>query len=113
MEEQAVDEAESPTVEEGDDVVRIMSIHAAKGLEFPIVVMPDLARWAGGGTAPVLLNRVQGEAGLRPALCSLFELSRRPQSDGAGGHRDGPGPENRADSPHFLLYYLGWKRSPV
>lgn len=60
MEEQAVDEAESPTVEEGDNVVRIMSIHAAKGLEFPIVVIPDLGRIAGGGTDPLLLQRVRG-----------------------------------------------------
>lgn len=62
MEEQAVDEAESPTVEEGDNVVRIMSIHAAKGLEFPVVVLPDLARRAGGEPEHVLLQRVRHEA---------------------------------------------------
>lgn len=60
MEEQAVDEAESPTVEEGDNVVRIMSIHAAKGLEFPVVIIPDLGRKTGGGTDPLLLQRVKG-----------------------------------------------------
>jgi ATP-dependent helicase/nuclease subunit A len=49
MEQEAVDEAEPPTVEPGDDVVRIMSIHGAKGLEFPIVVVPDLGRTPGGG----------------------------------------------------------------
>ncbi|HLW61179.1 MAG TPA: UvrD-helicase domain-containing protein [bacterium] len=56
MEEQAVDEAESPTVEEGDNVVRIMSIHAAKGLEFPIVVIPDLGRGPGGGAEHLLVQ---------------------------------------------------------
>jgi ATP-dependent helicase/nuclease subunit A len=60
MEEQAVDEAESPTVEEGDDVVRIMSIHAAKGLEFPIVVIPDLGRGPGGGADHLLVQRTRG-----------------------------------------------------
>ncbi|UCG33490.1 MAG: helicase-exonuclease AddAB subunit AddA [Phycisphaerales bacterium] len=29
---------------ESDNVVRIMSIHASKGLEFPIVILPDLAK---------------------------------------------------------------------
>ena len=29
-------------LEEGDDVVRVMTVHRAKGLEFPVVVMADL-----------------------------------------------------------------------
>ena len=62
MEEQAVDEAESPTVEEGDNVVRIMSIHAAKGLEFPVVFIPDLGRKPGGQVDNLLLQRVKGES---------------------------------------------------
>ncbi len=28
----------------GDDTVRIMTIHASKGLEFPVVILPDLGR---------------------------------------------------------------------
>jgi len=62
MEEHAVEEAESPTVEEGDDVVRFMSIHAAKGLEFPVVVIPDLGRAPGGGADHLLLQRTKGIA---------------------------------------------------
>lgn len=38
-------EAHSPTaVSEAQDVVRIMSIHASKGLEFPVVFLADLGR---------------------------------------------------------------------
>ena len=38
-------EASTPTaVSEAQDVVRIMSIHASKGLEFPVVFLADLAR---------------------------------------------------------------------
>jgi len=32
------------TASEADDVVRIMSIHRSKGLEFPVVVLPDLGK---------------------------------------------------------------------
>ena len=35
------DAAEAPVVEEGTDGVRIMSVHRAKGLEFPVVVLCD------------------------------------------------------------------------
>jgi ATP-dependent exoDNAse (exonuclease V) beta subunit len=34
--------AEAPILEEGSDGVRIMTVHKAKGLEFPIVVLADL-----------------------------------------------------------------------
>jgi len=34
--------AESPVVEEAVDGVRVMTVHAAKGLEFPVVILADL-----------------------------------------------------------------------
>jgi ATP-dependent helicase/nuclease subunit A len=34
---------QAPVVEERDDCIKLMTIHAAKGLEWPIVIVPDLA----------------------------------------------------------------------
>ncbi|HEX6963576.1 MAG TPA: 3'-5' exonuclease, partial [Lacipirellula sp.] len=51
---QAPKEALAATQAEGD-VIRIMSIHYAKGLEFPLVVLPDLDRQRNAGVwRPVL-----------------------------------------------------------
>src|SRR6202044_3072732 len=36
-------EEQAATLPEKADVVKLMSIHQAKGLEFPVVVVPDLA----------------------------------------------------------------------
>jgi ATP-dependent exoDNAse (exonuclease V) beta subunit len=38
-----VDEEPAPANEEGDDVVRLLTMHKSKGLEFPVVVLADLA----------------------------------------------------------------------
>src|SRR5262249_35316373 len=46
-------EEQAATQPENADVVRLMSIHQAKGLEFPIVVVPDLAAAGGGAHFPV------------------------------------------------------------
>ncbi len=35
-------EGSAPTLGEGEDVVRIMTVHQAKGLEFPVVVLAGL-----------------------------------------------------------------------
>ena len=41
------DEAESPLSEDTSDAVQILTIHKAKGLEFPIVVLPGLHQGSG------------------------------------------------------------------
>src|SRR5262249_8814164 len=49
-------EPEAQLVGEQDDVVRLMTIHQAKGLEFPVVILVDLARPADRSTEPVVLD---------------------------------------------------------
>jgi ATP-dependent helicase/nuclease subunit A len=45
-------EEQAATQPENADVVRLMSIHQAKGLEFPVVFVPDLAATGGGPARP-------------------------------------------------------------
>jgi ATP-dependent helicase/nuclease subunit A len=45
----------APTSAGESEAVRLMSIHAAKGLEFPVVCVADLGRSGGGREAPHLL----------------------------------------------------------
>jgi ATP-dependent helicase/nuclease subunit A len=45
---------------EGDQVVRLMTIHQAKGLEFPVVVLVDLLRKADSDTHTVVVDREDG-----------------------------------------------------
>ncbi len=42
-------ESESPTTEADDDAVRMLTIHQAKGLEFPVVILPKLQDQPGFG----------------------------------------------------------------
>ena len=69
--------AEAPVVEEGTDGVRIMSVHKAKGLEFPVVVLCD-------PTAPPAFERPtrftdpeRGLATMPLANCAPVELTER------------------------------------
>jgi ATP-dependent helicase/nuclease subunit A len=47
---------------EADDVVRVMSIHASKGLEFPVVIVPDLGKKHNlqDTAGPILFDRDAG-----------------------------------------------------
>ncbi len=52
-------DAQAATALEGHDGVRIMTVHSAKGLEFDVVAVPDLARslLAGSGTPLLTVGR--------------------------------------------------------
>ncbi|MCE5238947.1 UvrD-helicase domain-containing protein [bacterium] len=49
--------AQAPVVEEQADCLKLMTVHAAKGLEWPIVIVPDLAHDGGGRGSAVRTHR--------------------------------------------------------
>ncbi|MHB8160562.1 MAG: UvrD-helicase domain-containing protein [Thermoleophilia bacterium] len=61
-------ESDAPIEEEGVSAVRIMTIHTAKGLEFPLVVLPKLGAEKGhGNNKPVIIvdrDEASGRVGL-------------------------------------------------
>ncbi|HEY8367858.1 MAG TPA: PD-(D/E)XK nuclease family protein, partial [Thermodesulfobacteriota bacterium] len=71
-------ETPAELVGEGEDVVRIMTIHAAKGLEFPVVVVPGCsATWRSTHEAVVFDEGPDG-AGLAVRPLDLDTLDRCP-----------------------------------
>lgn len=50
-------EGEAAVSEEESNVVKIMTIHKAKGLEFPVVIIPDTSRRTKGISGPILYDK--------------------------------------------------------
>ncbi len=48
------EEGESPLADDTIDAVKVLSIHRSKGLEFPVVILPDLHRMKSARETPVL-----------------------------------------------------------
>ncbi len=80
--EQEPREEQAATTDEAGASVRLMSIHQAKGLEFPIVVLPDLAR---GSQTPSPLVACRSDLGLivRPprVVSDPSEAQPEPETD--------------------------------
>ena len=71
----------APVNAEGHDGVRVMTVHAAKGLEFEVVAVPDLSRGlaAGHRHADVVIDTGRGEGSARFGMRLAF-----PSEDSTG-----------------------------
>ncbi len=56
LQEKEKREGESPIDEESQNTVRILTVHKAKGLEFPVVFLPDLGRRSSGRTDTIEIH---------------------------------------------------------
>ena len=53
---------ESNAAIDAGDAVSLMTVHASKGLEFPIVFVVNMGRGTGGSRAPIRVSELKGEA---------------------------------------------------
>jgi len=66
--------SEAPVLEEGAEGVRIMTVHAAKGLEFPIVILADMNANLAAGDPDRYVDARQHLCATRLLRCAPWEL---------------------------------------
>lgn len=59
-------ESEAPVELDETGVVKIMSVHSAKGLQFPVVILPDFL-WQRGTESPILIHHTEYGFAIREA----------------------------------------------
>lgn len=76
-------EDEAPVYEGTDHLVTISTIHAAKGLEYPVVVLPDTHRELRGIPRPIAMDPLRGlvVAGLRSSKSRFYEWLKELKSE--------------------------------
>ena len=67
--------AEAPILEEGSDGVRLMTVHKAKGLEFPIVILADMTAKLRTDRADRLIDKARNACYLRLGRWTPIELA--------------------------------------
>jgi ATP-dependent helicase/nuclease subunit A len=97
---------EAVSEEEGADAVRLLTIHAAKGLEFKVVIVADAGRDTGGApSADEILVRADGRFGFR-----VLDPKGKPR--GVFGYQDVRDAEKAdAAAERLRLYYVAMTRA--
>jgi ATP-dependent helicase/nuclease subunit A len=99
-------ELEAVAEEEGTDVIRLLTIHGAKGLEFKVVVVADAGRHGASRDADEILCLPDGRLGFRVADPSTGQ--RRPTSD----YQEVKEAEDEAaEAERRRLYYVAMTRA--
>jgi len=66
--------AEAPVIEEGAEGVRLMTVHAAKGLEFPVVILADMTANIAARDPDRYLDGQKRLCAMRLLRCAPWEL---------------------------------------
>ncbi|HVS65516.1 MAG TPA: UvrD-helicase domain-containing protein [Thermoanaerobaculia bacterium] len=79
LEEEAAkpNSSEAPLVEEGADGVRLMTVHTAKGLEYPVVVLADMTAQIARREPEMALDAESGLCAIKLLGCAPHELLDR------------------------------------
>jgi len=99
-------ELEAVAEEEGADAVRLLTIHAAKGLEFKVVVVADAGRDRGAPSADEILALADGRFGFRVVHPAT---AKREPVFGYEAVKEARAEEERAE--RLRLYYVAMTRA--
>jgi ATP-dependent helicase/nuclease subunit A len=81
--------AEAPILEEGSDGVRLMTVHKAKGLEFPVVILADITARLHSDRADRLIDRDRNVCYLRLGRWTPIELATHEEREIARDEAEG------------------------
>ncbi|MGH8245963.1 MAG: UvrD-helicase domain-containing protein, partial [Gammaproteobacteria bacterium] len=104
FDEEGLAESESRVMEERGDAVRIMTIHKAKGLDFPIVIIGGLGQERRHGAETFLADRHQRKF-------YAFSLGKADSGQSAGWRELAEGEKRRQDAELVRLLYVALTRA--